>query len=196
MKRRAALALALCLTTIVGFFIVGYGMQIGFFGGGSGPGDAAAQADPTAEPTQPPAAAPSEPQVIEQYVYRDVFVSSPGEGGASTGSAGAAGAGGAPKPPQETAPITQTKPPTTTATPAPQQTSQSPKSVEFTGEVTAVSGSTFTVDARSGQFTVTIGPSTRVHGGSIEVGTTVKVHGQQGADGVVSASEIEVGGDD
>jgi len=195
MKRRAALAVALCLTTIVGFFIVGYGMQIGFFGGG-GPGDAAAQADPTAEPTQPPAAAPSQPQVIEQYVYRDVFVSSPSEGVASTGSASAAGAGGAPKPPPETAPIIQMKPPPPTATPAPQQTSQAPKSVEFTGEVTAVYGSTFTVNARSGRFTVTIGPSTRVHGGSIEVGTTVKVHGQQGADGVVSASEIEVGGDD
>lgn len=189
MKRRAALALALCLTTIVGFFIVGYGMQIGFFGGGNGPGDAAAQADPTAEPTQPPAAAPSEPQVIEQYVYRDVFVSSP--------DAGATGGGGAPKPPQETAPITQTKPPTATATPTPQQTPQAaPKSVEFTGEVTAVSGSTFTVDSRSGQFTVTIGPSTRVHGGSIEVGATVNVHGQQGADGVVSASEVEVVSDD
>ena len=196
MKRRAALALALCLTTIAGFFIVGYGMQIGFFGGGSGPGDAAAQSDPTVEPTQPPAAAPSEPQVLEQYVYRDVFVSSPSEGAASTGSAGAAGTGGAPKPPQEVAPITQTKPPTPTSTPAPQQTSQAPKSVEFTGEITAVSGSTFTVDARSGQFTVTIGPSTSLHGGSIEVGATVKVHGQQGADGLVSASEVEVAGDD
>ena len=197
MKRRAALALALCLTTIVGFFIVGYGMQIGFFGGGSGPGDAAAQADPTVEPTQPPAAAPSEPQVIEQYVYRDVFVSNPGEGAESTGSAGATGGEAAPNPPQETAPITQAKPPAPTATPTPQQTPQAaPKSVEFTGEVTAVSGSTFTVDSRSGQFTVTIDPSTRVHGGSIEVGATVKVHGQQGADGVVSAGEIEVGGDD
>src|SRR3990172_8802557 len=98
MKRRAALALALCLTTIVGFFIVGYGMQIGFFGGGSGPGDAAAQADPTAEPTQPPAAAPSQPQVIEQYVYRDVFVSNPDGGAASTGSEDAAGAGSSPQP--------------------------------------------------------------------------------------------------
>src|SRR3990170_82004 len=87
MKRRAALALALCLTTIVGFFIVGYGMQIGFFGGGSGPGDAVAQADPTATPTQPPAAAPSEPQVIEEYVYRDVFVSNSDEGAASGASA-------------------------------------------------------------------------------------------------------------
>ena len=197
MKRRAALALALCLTTIVGFFIVGYGMQIGFFGGGNGTGDAAAQSDRTAEPTQPPAAAaPAQPEVIEQYVYRDVYVSSPGEGAASTGSAGATGGGGAPKPPQETAPITETKPPTPTATPTPQQTPQAGESVEFTGEVTAVSGSTFTVDSRSGQFTVTIGPSTTVHGGSIEVGATVKVHGRQGADGIVSANEIEVGGGD
>ena len=193
MKRRAALALALCLTTIVGFFIVGYGMQIGFLGGDSGAGDAAAQADPTAEPTQPPAAAPSEPQVIEQYVYRDVYVSSPDSGSTNA----VAGGRGAPKPPQETARITQTKAPTPTVTPTPQQTPEAaPKSVEFTGEVTAVSGSTFTVDSRSGQFTVTIGPSTRVHGGSIEVGATVKVHGQQGTDGVVLASEIEVGGDD
>ena len=195
MKRRAALALALCLTTIVGFFIVGYGMQIGFFGGGSGPGDAVAQADPTAEPTQPPAAAPSQPQVIEQYVYRDVF-SSPSEGAASTGAADGTGGGGALEPPQETAPITQTKPPTPTATPAPQQPSPAPKSVEFTGEVTAVSGPTFAVDSRSGQFTVTLAANARVHGGSIEVGATVKVHGYQGADGVVSASEVEVEGDD
>jgi len=197
MKRRPALALALCLTTIVGFFIVGYGTQIGFFGGGSGPGDAAARADPTAEPPQPPAAAPSQPQVIEQYVYRDVFVSSPGEGAASTGSASAAGAGGTPKPQQEMAPITQTNPPTPTATPTPQQTPQAaPKSVEFTGEITAVSGSTFTVDSRLGQFTVTLAPNASVHGGSIEVGVTVKVHGYQRADGVVSASEVEVAGDD
>ena|SRR3990172_772097 len=191
MKRRAALALALCLTTIVGFFIVGYGTQIGFFGGGSGPGDAAARANPTAEPTQPPAAAPSQPQVIEQYVYRDVFVSSPGEGAASTGSASAAGAGPAAK----VAPATPDNPPTPTATPTPRPTPQAaPKSVEFTGEVTAVSGSTFTVDSRSGRFTVTLAPNASVHGGSIEVGATVKVHGYQTADGVVSASEVEVGG--
>ena len=192
------MALALFLTTIVGFFIVGYGMQIGFFGGGNGPGDAVAQADPTAEPAQPPAAAaPAEPQVIEQYVYRDVFVSSPSEGAASTGAADGTGGGGALEPPQETAPITQTKPPTTTATPAPEQTPQTaPKSVEFKGEVTAVSESTFAVDSRSGQFTVTLAANARVHGGSIEVGATVKVHGQQGAVGVVSASEIEVAGDD
>src|SRR3990170_2198365 len=131
MKRRAALALALFLTTIVGFFIVGYGMQIGFFGGGRGPGDPPAQADPTAEPTPPPPAAPAEPQVIEQYVYRDVFVSSPSEGAASTGAADGTGGGGALEPPQETAPITPTKPPTSTATPAPEQTPQTaPKSVE------------------------------------------------------------------
>ena len=194
MKRRAALALALCLTTIVGFFIVGYGMQIGFFGGGSGPGDAAAQADPTAEPTQPPPAAPAEPQVIEQYVYRDVYVASSDSG---TANAGTRGGTAAPKPPQETAPITQTKPPTPTASPAPEQTPQTaPKSVEFTGEVTSVSGSAFTVDSHSGQFTVTLAQGTTVHGGELEVGARVKVHGFQGADGVVTASEVEVGDDD
>ena len=190
MKRRAALALALCLTTIVGFFIVGYGMQIGFFGGGSGPGDAAAQSNPTAEPTQPPPAAPTQPEVIEQYVYRDVYVSSQDSGGVSGSTA-------APQPPKEAAPVTQTKPPAPTPTPAPQPTSQpAPKSVEFTGEVTSVSGSTFTVDSRAGQFTVTLAEGASVHGGSIEVGATVTVHGNQASDGVVSASEVEVGGDD
>src|SRR4030067_618411 len=98
MKRRAALALALCLTTIVGFFIVGYGMQIGFFGGGSGPGDAAARGDPTAGPHPPP-----------------------------------------------------------------------PRRVGFTGEVTPVSGSTFTVDSHAGQFSVTLAEGASVHG-ELEVG--------------------------
>jgi len=197
MKRRAALALALCLTTIVGFFIVGYGMQIGFFGGGSGPGDAVAQADPTATPTQPPAAAPSEPQVIEEYVYRDVFVSNSDEGAASGGSASAAGAGAAPEPAAKAAPATPENPPAPTATTAPQPTPQAAlKSVEFTGEVTAVSGSTFTVDSRLGRLTVTLAPDASVHGGSIEVGATVKVHGYQTADGDVVAQEVEVGGDD
>jgi len=193
MKRRAALALALCLTTIVGFFIVGYGKQIGFFGGGSGPGDASAQADPTPEPTQPPPAAPAEPQIIEQYVYRDVYVAS-----SDSGTANAATGGGtaAPKPPQEAAPI-KASPPAPTAAPAPQPTPQTaPKDVEFTGEITAVSGSTFTVESHSELFTVTLAQGTTVHGGSIEVGARVKVHGYQGADGVVTASEVEVGGDD
>jgi len=190
MKRRAALALALCLTTIVGFFIVGYGKQIGFFGGGSGPGDASAQADPTPEPTQPPPAAPAEPQVIEQYVYRDVYVSDSGEAAKPTAAAPA------PKPPQEAAPI-KANPPAPTAAPAPQPTPQTaPKDVEFTGEITAVSGSTFTVESHSELVTVTLAQGTTVHGGSIEVGARVKVHGYQGADGVVTASEVEVADDD
>ena len=183
MKRRAALALALCLTTIVGFFIVAYGTQLGFFGGSSGAQDAAAQADPTAEPTQPSAAAaPSQPQVIEEYVYRDVFVSSP--------DAGAAGGGAAPQSAPAPAGATQGNPPTPTDSPAPQQTA--PKSVEFRGEVTAVSGSTFTVDAQSGQFSVTLDPQTSVHGGELEVGATVKIHGYQLADGDIVAKEVEV----
>src|SRR3972149_79328 len=102
MKRRAALALALCLTTIVGFFIVGYGKQIGFFGGGSGPGDSSAQADPPPQPTPPPPAAPVEPQVIEQYVYRDVYVPSPDSG---TASGGGGGGTSAPQPPNEAGPL-------------------------------------------------------------------------------------------
>ena len=193
MKRRAALAVALCLTTIVGFFIVGYGKQIGFFGGGGDPGDAVAQADPTVEPTQRPAAAPTQPQVIEEYVYRDVFVSNPGEAGPSSGSSSAASAGLTPEPGAKPASATRDNPPAPTATAAPQPTPQvAPKSVEFVGQVTAVSGSTFTVDSQSGQFTVTLAPNTSVHGGSIEVGVTVHVHGQQGADGGVVASEVEV----
>jgi hypothetical protein len=166
----------------VGFFIVGYGTQIGFFSG-NGPDDAAAQADPPAEPTQPPpAAAPSQPQVIDEYVYRDVFLSSPDAGAAS----GEAAPQSAPAP----AGATQGNPPTPTDSPAPQQTA--PKSVEFTGEVTAVSGSTFTVDAQSGQFSVTLDPQTSVHGGELEVGATVKVHGYRLADGDVVAKEVEV----
>jgi len=183
MKRREALALALCLTTIVGFFIVAYGTQVGFFGGSSGAQDAAAQADPTAEPTQPPAAAaPSQPQVIEEYVYRDVFVSGSGGEGATgnagggttarvTPAAGAAPAADAGANPQDQAP---------------------PKEVEFHGEVTAVSESAFTVEASSGQFTVTLDPRTSVHGGELEVGATVKVHGYRLADGDVVAKEVEV----
>ena len=182
MKRRAALALALCLTTIVGFFVVAYGTQVGFFGGSSGALNAAAQADPTAEPTQPAAAAaPSQPQVIEEYVYRDVFVSSSDAGAAS----GEAAPQSAPAP----AGATEGNPPTPTDSPAPQT---APKSVEFRGEVTAVSGSTFTVDAQSGQFSVTLDPQTSVHGGELEVGATVKVHGYQLADGHVVAKEVEV----
>src|SRR3989304_7080371 len=160
MKRRAALALALCLTTIVGFFIVAYGTQLGFFGGSSGAQDAAAQADPTAEPTQPSAAAaPSQPQVIEEYVYRDVFVSSP-DAGAASGEA-------APRPAQDAAQDTQGNPPKPAASPPPQEET-APKSVEFRGEVTAVSGPTFTVGAQSGQFTVTLDPRTLVHGGELQ----------------------------
>ena len=192
MKRRAALALALCLTTIVGFFIVAYGMQIGFFGGGDGPGDAAAQTDPTAEPTQPPAAAaPAQPEVIEQYVYRDVYIASPDSGSTNAGASGTT----APKPPQEAAPL-KASPPAPTAAPAPQPTPQTaPKSVEFTGKITAVSGSTFTVDTGSGQRTVTLAPNASVHG-ELDVGATVQVHGVQSADGSVVASEVEVAGDD
>ena len=194
MKRRAALALALCLTTIVGFFIVGYGTQIGFFGGSSGTSDAAAHTDPTAAATQPPAAAPSQPHVIEQYIYRYVFVSNPDAGAASAGSAGSAGAGAALQPTAKAAPATQDAPPT--PSPPPQQTPQAAKSVEFVGQVTAVSGSTFTVDSPSGQFTVTLAPNTSVHGGVIRVGATVKVQGYQGADGGVMAIEVEVTVDD
>ena len=83
------------------------------------------------------------------------------------------------------------------AAPAPQPTPQTaPKDVEFTGEITAVSGSTFTVESHSELFTVTLAQGTTVHGGSIEVGARVKVHGYQGADGVVTASEVEVADDD
>ena len=137
MKRRGALALALCLTTIVGFFIVAYGTHIGFFGGRRGADDAAAQANPTAEPTPPPA-------------------------------------------------------PTAAPEPAPEPAGHS---VEFSGRVKSVSGSTFTVATRSGEFTVRIDASTSVHG-DIEPGAPVKVHGYQGADGIVTAKEVEVEGED
>jgi len=191
MTRRAALAIALCLTTIVAFFIVAYGSRSGLFGGDHGADRAAAQVDPTAEPTQPPAlAAPSQPEVIEQYVYRDVYVPSPDSGTASGTTA--------PRPPQESAPVTQTKPPGPAATAAPQPTSPpAPKGVEFSGEITAISGSIFTVDSGSGQLTVKLAPNTSVHG-ELEVGATVHVHGFQSADGSVVASEVEVagGGDD
>jgi hypothetical protein len=193
MKRRAALALALCLTVIVGFFIVGYGTQIGFFGGHRGPDDAAAQADPMAAPTQPPAAAaPAQPQVIEELVYRDVFVSG-GEAGAGSTSTGDGGA--APQPSQGAAPA-PANPPAPTPTPATQPTPKpAGHSVEFTGEITSVSGSTFTVDTQSGEFTVKLDGGTSVRG-QIEVGARVSVHGYQGTDGIVVADEIEVSGDD
>ena len=100
MKRRASLALALCLTTIVGFFIVAYGTQVGFFGSDDSSDDVAL-ADPSgvASPTTDPTS-PSEPQIIEQVIYRDEFVQSSG-GSADTGSSvgtspgGAGGSGGA-----------------------------------------------------------------------------------------------------
>jgi hypothetical protein len=176
---------------MVGFFIVGYGARNGFFGGG-GADEAAAQMEPTPEPTQPPAAAaPSQPEVIEQYVYRDVYVSGQDSGTDSGGTS-------APLPPRDSAPVPQTKPPAPTPTPAPQPTSQpAPESVEFVGDVTSVSGSAFTVDSHSGQFTVNLAPGASVHGGELEVGATVKVHGNQSADGSVLATEVEVtGGDD
>ncbi len=95
MKRRAALAAALTLTTMVGFFIVAYGTQVGFFGlfGGSS-GDEALASDSLDVPAEAPAvlvptplqvSAP-EPQVIDQYYYEDVFVPAQGPGGGGGGS--------------------------------------------------------------------------------------------------------------
>ena len=194
MKRRGALALALCLTTIVGFFIVAYGTHVGFFGGRRGADDAAAQANPTPEPTPPPdAAPPAELQVIEEIVYQDVVVSDPGSGPAGGGSGGTS-AGSAPQssqtaPPQASAPSPA---PTSAPEPAPEPAGHT---VEFGGRVTSVSGSTFTVDTRSGEFTVRIDAGTSVHG-EIEPGASVKVHGYQGADGIVTAKEVEVGGEE
>jgi len=196
MKRRGALALALCLTTIVGFFIVAYGTHIGFFGGRRGADDAAAQANPTAEPTPPPAPAPpAEPQAIEEIVYQDVVVSNPGSGSAGGGSGGGSASDAAPQsnptaPPQSSAP-----PPAPASAPEPAP-GPAGHDVEFGGQVTSVSGSTFIVDTRSGEFTVRLDASTSVHGGEIEAGASVKVHGYQGADGVVTAKEVEVEGED
>src|SRR3990170_8870885 len=91
MKRRASLALALCLTTIVGFFIVAYGTQIGFFGGGSSD-DAPADAAGAVTPTSVPTTAPPQPQVIEQIIYRDEYVSAPATD--SAGNTASDGSGG------------------------------------------------------------------------------------------------------
>jgi len=87
MKRRASLALALCLTTIVGFFIVAYGTQIGFFGGGSSD-DAPADAAGAVTPTSVPTTAPPQPQVIEQIIYRDEYVSAPASDSAGNTTSG------------------------------------------------------------------------------------------------------------
>jgi len=89
MKRRASLALALFLTTIVGFFIVAYGTQVGFFGSDDRSDDAPADAAGAVTPTSVPTTAPPQPQVIEQIIYRDEYVSAP-----ATDSAGNTSSGG------------------------------------------------------------------------------------------------------
>jgi len=102
MKRRAALALSLFLSTIVGFFIVAYGTQVGFFGSRQAQDDAAPAggADQAGQPTptlmQPPA------RVIEQYVYEDVVVPGSDSGGSTEGAT--AGGGGSSEAAASTAP--------------------------------------------------------------------------------------------
>ena len=94
MKRRAALALALCLTTIVGFFVVAYGTQVGFFGSDDS-SNAGALADPSAaaSPAIASTAAP-EPEIIEQVIYKDEFVAAPSGSSADAGSSGGTSSGG------------------------------------------------------------------------------------------------------
>ena len=87
MKRRAALAVALTLTTIAGFLIVTYSVQIGFFGS-SGDSEVVASDLMTeaAEATSVPALTPTQAsslQVIDEYIYQDVFI--PVQGGQDVG---------------------------------------------------------------------------------------------------------------
>ena len=92
MTRRIALALALLFTTVSGFFIVAYVLEDGPFGGDKAAPQVAESGAQTAAP-----AAPSQPQVIEQYVYRDEVVQVPSsDSGGSPAGASAADGGGAP----------------------------------------------------------------------------------------------------
>ncbi len=99
MKKQASLALALCLTVIVGFAVVAYGSQLGFFkkSTAAGQDDTAAALIAIATyaagfaTTHTPTRAP-EPVIVDEYIYEDVIVQPPASGaGASANEAGDVG---------------------------------------------------------------------------------------------------------
>ena len=168
MSRRVSMALALLLTSVAGFVIMSYSADQGLFGGGGSKGNnAAVQAPPTEvapQPTAPP------PQVVEQTIYRDVYVqggvgsgSNPGspgqpapqDNGSQSTSEQAADSGGS-------APVTTpgaTQAPTAAPTAAP--TPQPLSSRELSGTVSAKTSDSFTLTGGSaGTVVITVTPST------------------------------------
>lgn len=63
--------------------------------------------------------------------------------------------------------------------------------LEFQGQVVAISNGTLTVSTPAGNVIVNLTLDTEV-GGQLQVGATIKVHGSQGADGTISAREVDV----
>jgi len=202
MKRRAALAASLCLTTIVGFAIVVFGRQDGLFGAGDSSGGEAQAVAVVATDVPPPA--PTDvpqptPIIIEQYVYRDEYVQDLPAAQAPSGGTTSARTLSSAQP----APTTGAAAPAPTAPAAPTPEGSAPPGSgsdqtsarvpsEFSGDVIALSGSEMTVLALGGQYRVALSAQTSVHGGRLSVGVSVQVHAQTLSDGSAVATEVEV----
>jgi hypothetical protein len=192
----------LLLTTVVGFIVVTYGNDVGMFGSG---GDSEAEEAPlVVAPTftpPPPTATPPTPIIIERYVYQDEYVTGGGDGGSGASSGGGSSSGASSQPSGGSAPPAA---PPSTSTPsgaAPQlnDDGDAPQAqttrTEFRGVVVALAAASLTVNDRSGQVTVALAPETEVHGGTLTVGVTAKVHARNSG-GTLVATEIEVSGDE
>jgi hypothetical protein len=211
MRRRAALALALALTTITTFGLIALGGRGGLFGtSGSDDEAAAASQEDVAAALQylaaqePTAAEPAAPQVVTEYVYVDAPADPP-QVTYVTRSGAAPGAQTQPTAPLPLAPqataspvepdVPLTESPTEIPPPAPPAEPTAPpaepRSVtgedEFEGTVVAIDGEMVTFARGGGEVQVRVGDA-----GSLDVGMTVKVHAIRIGDTWV-AKEIEFG---
>jgi hypothetical protein len=195
MKRRAALAASLLLTTIAGFVIVAYGTREGLFGGGDDGAGASPQV--AAQPLNLPAVPTASPTpiIIEQIVYRDEYIagqSSSGDGADAPTSPPPA------SPPATSAPGDTDQPPPPAADEgdddAPPPALSPGQTLEFSGTITAVDADSMTVATSSGAVTVALLSQTEVHGGTPQPGLGVSVHARVLSDGTTAATEVEVHG--
>jgi outer membrane biosynthesis protein TonB len=215
MRRRAALAGALALTTIVTFVLVLAGMQGGIFSKKSGgdestPAVAAESTDDLAGALQYLAAiSPVPQQPVTEYVYVDgpaappvvryVTVPSTPASGQAPPAAQPTQVQPAEQPTQPAPSPTRTAPsPTPVAEeeapaappPAPPQQAGPTDETEFTGTVTAIDGNLVTFSHGGTSTVVQVGSGLS----SLEIGTTAHVHALLLSSGWV-AKEIELGGD-